>query len=278
MKYLSLLCLSIYLLTACNRPADSNEYPEKIMQALKDADHVKMWPEAYARLHSKQAAPADYFRAAILSAYLDKREEGVQIMEKGLAITRHDDPFYIPLLILRAAYYRSESKFTLAIKDLDTVLDMEPRNLNALLNRAELADVTGDLTGAIYLYQVVLKSKPQDSMVFNNLAFYCAEAGYNLQAVEYAEKGLALAKGDETKAMLLNNMGLAIGRSGDIERGLQKIESSLSIYPNNSYAWRNKGILLILQGKTKAACQSFATASARDSALVENYIKEYCRE
>lgn len=279
MKFFSLLCLSIYLFTACTRPAKKEEGPEKILLALKDADHVKMWPAANAKLQSDHAAPADYYRAVILAAHLNKRKEGVQIIQKGLSVTRTDDPFYIPLLLLHADFYRSESNYSFAIKVLDSVLVMQPDNYTALFNRSVVAEETGDYQGAIFLYQRILTKSPQDSEVLNNLAFTCAEAGFYPHAIEYAKKGLEVVKDDRSKAFLLNNMGLAIALSGDTEGGMQKVEESLALYPDNGYAWRNKGIILIRQGNKKAACQSFATASAKgDSALVASYIREHCNQ
>lgn len=277
MKYLLQCCL-VVLLFACSQPLKPTEDFQTIKDQLKETGYEKAWPEALAKIQSANPEPVDYFRAEFLAAMLNKDAEQKEFLEKGLGSIPRENAFYTALLISRSDYYVRKQDMEAAIKDLDTVLTINPDNRTALVNRGYIAAMTNDHLQAITLAQHLLKLSPGDSAALTNLSYSCAEAGYYKNAIEYALQGLAIVKDAKSRAPLLNNMGLAEGLSGDMVAGMQHIDESLALWPENNFALCNKGLLLIRQGKTGQACLIFTEAREKGAELMAgNYIEMYCK-
>lgn len=133
---------------------------------------------------------------------------------------------------LAEAYYSRaicRSKLELydeALKDYNRVIELEPENLNAFFNRAYyIKENTGDYKGA---------------------------------SEDYA-RYISLNK-DGNNAFAYNNMGYAKYKSGRIEEGLLDIDISIGLNPQNAFAYRNKGLILLDLDSLDAACENLKKA------------------
>lgn len=88
--------------------------------------------------------------------------------------------------------------------------------------------LAGRYAAAIARYQAVLKHRPNNALVLNNLAW----AAYEMKdprAREYAEKANELRSDN---ALILDTLGWLLVEDGDIERGIQMLQRAVTLAPN----------------------------------------------
>ncbi|MBN1340378.1 MAG: tetratricopeptide repeat protein [Bacteroidales bacterium] len=145
----------------------------------------------------------------------------------------------------RAICHSKLNMYEKALQDYNKVLALEPQNLNALFNRAYyIKENTGDYKGAAEDYALFISLNKE---------------------------------GDNAYAY--NNMGFAKYKCGRILEGLEDINRSIAMNPQNAYAFRNKGLILMETDSADAACQNLKKAyelgykNDSDTKTEEIYIK-----
>ena len=83
-------------------------------------------------------------------------------------------------------------------------------------------------------------------------------------------------------AFMLNNRGYARLKAGDPKNALKDIERSIKLGPENSYAYRNLGLVHQALDNKDKACEAFETAlkkgyTQRYGDDVKEIHKTYCR-
>ncbi|RZJ68101.1 MAG: tetratricopeptide repeat protein [Flavobacterium sp.] len=184
------------------------------------------------------------------------------------------------LLALNADIKRNKGDFEGAIQDYKSVLERDPEeglklacltNLGAVLGRMNRND-----EAILYLEQAV-KSHPKVASVYNNLGFrYLAKNDY-AKALEIYDKAISLSvkKGDDgttvisnktsaqddvSSALLYNNRGYAKFKLGDLTGAMTDVNKSISLSPDNSYAFRNRALIHSAQNEMASACQDATKA------------------
>jgi Flp pilus assembly protein TadD len=97
--------------------------------------------------------------------------------------------------------YKRQGDLRSAIAQLEQSRRLLPNNASVLHNLAVIHDMLGEKTQAKVLYEAALKIDGEDPTVLNNLAFYMAENGGDLdQALTYAQRARQRMPHDPTFA------------------------------------------------------------------------------
>ncbi len=105
--------------------------------------------------------PGVHYQYGLLLFAADRPAEGVQEMEKELAIS----PWHIPSRLRLAEYYLDHAQPEKAHPYLDEVIAMEPKNSSAHLLRGEELLSTGDSAGAIRELELAREQTPERKKV-----------------------------------------------------------------------------------------------------------------
>lgn len=184
-------------------------------------------------------------------------------------------------LINRGAIFSYTNQFEKAIADYKKVLEIKPDMHSAYSNLAMIFMRKNELTKAEDLCQHAITLAPEDKTYKNNMGmirmrqerYEEAEQIFSELIENYTSISLALA---------LNNRGFARTKLGKLELASIDIDESIQLYPENSYAYKNKAILLIAQKNKPMACQNLSKAIELGYATlygteVQDLMDEHCQ-
>ena len=108
---------------------------------------------------------------------------------------------------------------------------------------------TGKLEEAVELYVQVLKSRPKDVVVLNNLAWASQQLG-RADALEYAEKAYTLAPDNPA---VIDTLGWLLVKTGKIHRGVRLLQQAVERAPHMSEIRYHLAVGLHQSGKDAEA-------------------------
>ncbi len=138
----------------------------------------------------------DHLALRVLANLRLRARDSAEALKLAQAATKGSD---VPASawLVRAMAERATGNKTEAIASLQNVLQIEPNNLDALLERAELRIEAGDYGPALEDLKAVEKLKSTDKSIFSRLAASYERAGKPDEAVRIAESaGLISAKNE----------------------------------------------------------------------------------
>ncbi|MDO6694012.1 PEP-CTERM system TPR-repeat protein PrsT [Aliiglaciecola sp. 3_MG-2023] len=83
---------------------------------------------------------------------------------------------------------------------------------------------------AIFHYEIVLKSLPENFMVLNNLSWLHGITGETSKAVKYAESAVVLRP---QNPKLLDTLGVALLKNGNVEKAIEVSKKAFDLEPSN---------------------------------------------
>lgn len=237
--------------------------------------------------------------------FADSSSDGLKNLERLIA----SSPNPTPVLIMAARYLAKHQQFAAAEKCLRQVLDSDPESILALNELGKLLFRSGDTRGARDALRIAQRFSPQNFQrlcllgeVELNLSEPEAARRYFDQALQLdpeskkARAGKTLAEnamsvqvtaGEQIShsfASMLNTVGVALVRSGRIDKGIEQYQASLAFIRDNNNAARvafNVGLGYLRSGQPHKALpwfqksDSLAPGEFRRS---ENYVRELTRQ
>lgn len=177
-----------------------------------------------------------------------------------------NDSIMMGAMLNRGACYIQRRDFQLAYEDFVRASLIDSTNLGVLNNIATVLDELGRPDESISILKKMIRIDSTFIGGYVNLGFQYTNQGKYREAIKYFDKALELQK-DEP--LTLNNRGSAKYFLKDYAGALEDINKSISIYPENSYAYRNRALVFIAQGKTDKACADI------ESSLEYGFTKMY---
>jgi tetratricopeptide (TPR) repeat protein len=170
----------------------------------------------------------------------------------------------------------SESKFTDAKIHFDKAIEIEPNDWFNYQKRLEVCFASKDYECALQDLLAVrrLNTNAKNEM---NLAF-CYTM---LEKYEEADSIFQMIY-KENDAFFLNNYGMNKHNMGQTAEGKKLIQKSLSINPNNSFAYRNLAVIALSEGDEIKACEYLQKAKSfgfenQYGTEVEELIIKHCK-
>jgi protein O-mannosyl-transferase len=140
---------------------------------------------------------------------------------------------------------------------LRRALTLEPDNLGARVNLANVIRDQGDLAAAERLYRETTELAPAWGPGWHALGVYLLNHGRPLEARLALEQAAALLPGD---ASLVNSLGVARARTGDPAGALAAYERAIQLDPGQPLPWLNRGEQRLTSGDAAGALSDGRTA------------------
>lgn len=123
--------------------------------------------------------------------------------------------------------YKKAGKHQEAIGFLEKLLKEQPKNTVFKSFLAEL-NIDKNPESAIEGYKEVLKSRPNDAVILNNIAWIYYQKSDTKEALEYVDKALASAP---KHPQILDTKGLILLKKGDIKKAIDILKTANEISP-----------------------------------------------
>jgi len=174
--------------------------------------------ETYERMNNPRAAFPEFIRAA--DALPDDRDAQIKAAQ---------------ILLLGRRFEDAKARAT-------TLLTRNPKDVDALLLRANAMAMLKDPAGAITEIEEALKVQPNESRVFVNLGAVRMRSGDAAEAEAAFRKAISLEPSSVDAHLAFANFLWSAGRHADAER---EVKQALSLQPRHLLANRMLGVLYI---------------------------------
>jgi Flp pilus assembly protein TadD len=186
-------------------------------------------------------------------------------------------------------------KFDLAVPQLQRVLQIDPRDDQALLQLGEIALNRDDRAQAEVYYRQALKIAPKTASPYVNLGSLKFQAGQNSEAIAFYRQAIAITpesaqiqydlgnvllqagdlagatehlekaeRLDPKLAMTHENLAVALGRSGHAAAAVAEFQLAVQLEPQKSTAHSNLALALVQVGDIQDAIKEYQTALQLD--------------
>ena len=157
----------------------------------------------------------------------------------------------------RGTAYVRKNQISLALKDLDEALNLDPNNESAHFNRAIALSRSGDFRKALDDYTWVIKMNPGHSRAFNNRGGVYRELGMLNEALEDFQRSIALQP--DYGASYINR-GIVLKMRGQLDESLRDLNTGIRLLPNSFDAYYNRGIVRFRRKEYREAIADFSQA------------------
>ncbi|MCF8295921.1 MAG: tetratricopeptide repeat protein [Saprospiraceae bacterium] len=226
-------------------------------------------------INNKRAEP--YNRAGSCYLAVNIIDSAIIMYDLAIKYAENDTAKYSYIANRGSAKYRNRD-FLEAIKDFEKVLEFNPQDIAALNNAANVYAELGKRDKSIECYKNIITIDENFIGSYINLGFNYSEMDSLDLSIEYFGKAIEM---DSTQALIYSNRGYTYYKKGDYTNALKDINYSISLYPGNSYAYRNLALVYIATNKMDEACT--VLGYALDYGFEKNYgnevselISKYC--
>ena len=134
-------------------------------------------------------------------------------------------------------------------KPLEDWLQRQPNDASVITLLAEQRQQTGDIAGAISLYERAVSAAPDNVMALNNLAGLY-QVRKDPRALATAERALAVAPGN---AAVMDTVGWVLVEQGDLDKALPLLREAAKALPDLPEVQYHLGVALARQGDAAEA-------------------------
>ncbi len=211
----------------------------------------------------------------------------------------------------RGILYRNTGKLDLAFKDLKKSISLSPNDYCAIdelmlvfaaqnnykfqekFIKDSLPNKKSNSVITQYSYALLMQEKYKEaislctnaiidgiecSSIYNNRGFCYLKTDEFSKAIHDLKKANKIQKNDP---IVLNNLGFAIYKKGNLKKGLALINKSIKIDNTLSYSYRNRAIIYLEMNDVESACNDLVKAKELSFGgiygdEVKNLIKKYC--
>lgn len=175
-----------------------------------------------------------------------------------------------------AVFYQQQGRVDESLRELDTALAQYPRALPALLLKGVLLQMTSRGPESIASYRKALEVNGGAVVALNNLAWYYAEKGENLdEALTMART----AKAQNPKSVdFTDTLGWVLYKKGLYDLAIDSFREALALSPNRGDVHYHLGLAYAGKGNVALARQTLLVAlehklSASEAADARNVLK-----
>jgi len=194
--------------------------------------------------------------AARIYARVGRRDKAMKAFDRAIAIKPQG------YIYLNRAQSRPFSDYAGRLADLDEALKIEPDNPYTLAEKAEQLAVTGDIVGALQLYDKAVRFAPDDRQLATGRAIALFKSG----KVADAEKIFADVRSQAKTASDFNSLCWAKATKAILlETALADCQEALRLKPDAGAYLDSLGMVLLRLGKFDEALAAYDKAVAKDT-------------
>lgn len=192
----------------------------------------------------------------------DKLDQAIEEMTAGYEENSKSSVFITSL----ARLYMKEGRYEEAIEKFKEAVEVSPENRFAWFGLAQAHELLKDYSGAMAIYEQILRIHPKSWMAANNLASYLTDLNptdENLnRAVKLAKEADKLNPGSP---LVADTLGWALFKKGEVKQAETYISKAYEKMPDNGAVAYHMGAVSHQLGNREAAAAALKKVMANDS-------------
>ncbi len=181
--------------------------------------------EVYAKiLELNPQSPVNYVNLALIEAKMNRFEEAVRTLERGIAAI----PGSVTLLSRLAHTYMVMGRLQKSLDAWQAVLVLDPDYFDGLLASGWILDIMGKKDEARGFLEKALEKEPENRFLRKTYAMNLAMTGNLKEAIAVYESLKQENPGDHE---VLQDLGITLGYSGDINRAIENLKAAVDLQP-----------------------------------------------
>ncbi|KAG6549294.1 hypothetical protein Mapa_009280 [Marchantia paleacea] len=174
-----------------------------------------------------------------------------------------------------AAILRSRNKFADALALYESILEAEPRNVDAHVGRGICLQMQSHSRQAFDSFADALRLDQQNACALTHCGILYKEEGHLLEAAEAYHKALqadpSYKAASENLAIVLTDLGTSLKLSGNVQEGLQKYYDALKADSRYAPAYYNLGVVYSEMMQYDTALKCYENAAQHRPMYAEAY-------
>jgi arylsulfatase A-like enzyme/Flp pilus assembly protein TadD len=170
-------------------------------------------------------APVNYVNLALMQAKMDRFEEAVGTLERGIAAI----PDSLILLSRLAHTYMVMGRLQKSFDAWQAVLIIDPEYFDGLLASGWILDLMGKKEEARGFLEKALAVEPENTFLRKTYAMNLATTGNLKEAIAIYER---LKQENPADTEVLQDLGIAYGYAGDINQAIDNLKAAVDLQPN----------------------------------------------
>ncbi|MFZ2054758.1 MAG: sulfatase-like hydrolase/transferase [Candidatus Aminicenantales bacterium] len=204
--------------------------------------------EVYGRiLELNPQSPVNYVNLALVEAKMDRFDEAVRILERGIAAI----PGSVTLLSRLAHTYMVMGRLQKSLDAWQAVLVIDPEYFDGLLASGWILDLMGKKEEARGFLEKAREVEPENRFLRKTYAMNLAVTGNLKEAIAVYE---SLKQENPADPEVLQDLGIAYGYTGDINRAIENLKAAVDLQPNPT-AYYNLTVALKKVGNIEEAAK-----------------------
>ncbi|CRX38107.1 tetratricopeptide repeat protein [Estrella lausannensis] len=205
--------------------------------------------------------PTGYLQFAEFLRSRENYAKAILVTDQGILIN-HDN---IPLIQERALNYLLKKEFAKALSDYNTILAIQPQNVEALSGVGRILSNTGDIEGAEKLYLESLKIDPNNQTALNYLLDLKLKQKAYLEAAELAQSVMITnPQADWAREQYINarwgtlfDEAESLQKEGRLQEALKVLETIQKQAPSSERVYIDIGSILTKEKRYKEAIKIY---------------------
>lgn len=181
----------------------------------------------------------------------------------------------VVMQFFKANYHEHNKNYSLAIKELDKCIKINPRYAKVHVHQGDLYLLTGKKDKALASFNKAIKLNPKDSDAYYSRGLIYKETKKNNLALSDFSKSLRLSKNPD----VYMNRSLIYADQGQYAKAAADAEMMAKLDPSNRVAYNILGYINVSRNNKAQACANYRKACSLGSCYdLERYQQSgYCR-
>jgi len=201
--------------------------------------------------------PEYYYHRSQALYHSENPNEAISDCNDALKHMHADDSLKWQVIMNRGSSEEMKRDFPSAYADFKLLLEHDSTDYGALSNMGiVLAEMGRDNEALVYLEKVV-HFYPKFSIGYSNLAFWHQLHGNFEKSIEIINEGMTHLDPEDFggRAVMYNNRSYDKLKLKKLPEAMEDVNKSLKLYPQNSYALRNRALVYIAMMEKDKACE-----------------------
>ena len=192
----------------------------------------------------------------ILELKLEDLSNCYNSFSKYISITQNDSIKSSVYYLLGTIDLKRNQRVT-AFQNFKNSYEFDNKNNSSVIALGVMCDNKKEYENAIFYYKIALENNIKLNNIWNNLAFMYQQTGKDLKAKNILTK---IIKDEPDSPLPYSNRSYSNLKLGFVKQALIDINKSITLFPENSYAFKNRALIYIKLKEFNKACNDIEIA------------------